>query len=133
MDNIYLGDISEDDKDDYINLQKETWVNPKKLEGENDSRVWEGKLADESFISVITDGGNILGFCGIKNNYSLYPEMEIELFKKYQHKGFGFKALQLLAEKTKAFYDSNIFSARVMPDNYPCILLMRKMGASLLE
>ena len=129
MDNIYLRDISENDKDDYIKLQEETWINPKRLEGENASSVWENKLADESINSVITDGKNVIGFCGIKKNHSLYPEMEIEIFKKYQHNGFGFKALQLLMEKTKAIYDSNIFSARVMPDNYPCILLMRKIGA----
>lgn len=129
MGNVYLRDVSNDDKDNYIKLQRETWVNPKSLDDENAIIVWERMLNDEYIKCAICAEKQVLGFCGIKNNTDVYPEIEIEIFKKYQHKGIGYRAVELLLRWDDDSREDTVFISRVMADNYPCILLMKKMGA----
>ena len=128
MENITIRDICGNDKEEYIKLQKEMWIKPENIDGDQE-KLWEMKLEDEQINCTITDGNTIYGFCGVKRKVDVYPEVEIEIFKEYAHKGIGSYALTLLLERGAKEKGFRTFIAKVSPDNYPSILLFRKLGA----
>lgn len=58
MENITIRDICGNDKEEYIKLQKETWINPQNIDGDEE-KLWEMKLEDEQINCTITDGNTI--------------------------------------------------------------------------
>ncbi len=128
MKNVTIRDICETDKESYFKLQKEIWIASENVDRDRE-QLWKMKLEDEQINCTITDGETIYGFCGIKRKVDTYPEVEIELFKKYIHKGIGYRAIILLLEKGANEKGFKTFIAKAAPDNYPSILLFRKAGA----
>lgn len=128
MEHIIIRDICEEDKERYFKLQKEIWISPQRVDKDR-AQIWKMKLEDEQINCAIMDGKTVYGFCGIKKEVETYPEVEIEILKEYIHRGIGYKALTLLLEKSYHEKGFQTFIAKVSPDNYPSILLFRKVGA----
>lgn len=58
MENITIRDICGNDKEEYIKLQKEMWIKPENIDGDQE-KLWEMKLEDEQINCTITDGNTI--------------------------------------------------------------------------
>ena len=129
--NVILRHIEEADNDSYIELEKETWVEVNLLEDENEAdKVWVNTFTMKTEITYTILGNNeICGFCSIKHIDQDEKEISIEIFKCFQHQGVGYQALKILLEICEKEYHMKSVKSKVYPDNYPSILLMRKVGA----
>ncbi len=128
--NVRLRHIEESDKDSYIELEKETWVGDGLLEGENNAdQVWTGIFMKTEITYTILANAEISGFCTIKHIDQDEKEIAIEIFTRFRHQGIGYQALKLLMEICEKEYHMKSVKSKVYPDNYPSILLMRKLGA----
>ena len=128
--NVRLRHIEENDKDSYIELEKETWVGDKLLEDDNNAdKVWAGIFMKTEITYTILANAEISGFCTIKHIDQDEKEIAIEIFKRFRHQGIGYQAVKLLLEICEKEYHMKSVKSKVYPDNYPSILLMRKIGA----
>lgn len=128
---VRLRHIEEADKDSYIELEKETWVEVNLFKDENEAdKVWANTFTRETEITyTILENTEICGFCSIKHIDQDEKEISIEIFKRFQHQGVGYQALKILLEICEKEYHMKSVKSKVYPDNYPSILLMRKIGA----
>lgn len=129
--NIRLRELQPEDKDLYISLQREYWVNKKTLDDvETQNSLWQD-LQEEKRINYViaAPDGEFRGFCGVKNKYSDVPEIEIEILEKFTGQGMGYPAVILLLKELEKKTGKTCYLARVAPDNYPSIKLMQKCGA----
>lgn len=126
--NVKLRHIEEADKDSYIELEKETWVEFNLLEDENEAdKVWANTFTMKTEITyTILENNEICGFCSIKHIDQDEKEISIEIFKCFQHQGVGYQALKILLEICEKEYHMKSVKSKVYPDNYPSILLMRR-------
>ncbi len=129
--NIRLRELRPDDKDLYISLQREYWVNKKALDDvKMRNGLWQD-LQEEKRINYViaAPDGEFRGFCGVKNKYSDIPEIEIEILEKFTGQGMGYPAMCLLLKELMEKTGKTCFLTKVIPDNYPSIRLMQKCGA----
>lgn len=127
---VRLRKIKETDKDKYIELQRETWVAVNLLNNQSEKDVlWKGLFTENEKNYAILADDEICGFCAIKHMDGEEQEISIELYKRFQHKGIGYLALKELLTICEEEYHMKSVISKVFPDNYPSILLMRKVGA----
>lgn len=132
--NIILRKLQDTDKDTYFALAKETWVNKKLLQDPSQIDLsWKTMFCDTETHYAIVKKGEICGFCSILHFDRELQEIGIELFKIFQHQGIGYAALTQLLEICKSEYHLQKVHSKVYPDNYPSILLMRKVGGLPLK
>lgn len=128
--NIQLRKLQESDREKYISLQRETWVNGTALdEKKMQDILWNDMFTDNEANFAIIRDCEICGFCAIKNPNKDNPEISIELYERYQNQGIGYLAILKLLEICQKEYHLNKVRSKVYADNYPSILLMRKVGA----
>lgn len=127
---VKLRKIQDSDKDTYIKLQKETWINKKNLESEEQNdRLWSLMFSDTEVHYAVLVKDQICGFVSVMKLDKEIQELGIELFTEFQHQGIGYQAVVRLLEICKNHYHMQKIHSRVYADNYPSILLMRKLGA----
>lgn len=128
---IRLRGLKPEDRDLYILLQREYWVNKKALdEVETQDGLWQGLQEEKRINHVITvPDGEFYGFCGVKDKYLDIPEIEIEILEKYTGQGIGYAAMRLLLRELGERTGKTRYLTEVIPDNYPSIKLMQKCGA----
>ena len=132
--NIILRKLQDNDKDTYFSLAKETWVNKKGLQDPSQIDLsWKTMFCKTETHYAILKEGEICGFCSIIHFDREIQEIGIELFKVFQHQGIGYTALTQLLEICKNEYHMQRVHSKVYPDNYPSVLLMRKVGALPLK
>ena len=128
---IKLRELRTEDKEQYISLQREYWVNKRALdEEEMQNGLWKDLQEEKRINFVIAmPGDKFCGFCGAKDRYSDMPEIEIEIFEKFTGQGIGYQAIRDLLKELKKQTGKTCYLTRVISDNYPSIKLMQKCGA----
>lgn len=127
--NIRLRKIQESDKETYIELANEIWVNKKALQDkEHNDSFWKSMFSNTEIHYAILMGEQICGFASVMKLDKEVQELGIELFEKFHHQGIGYAAVVRLLEICKDEYHMQKIQSKVYADNYPSILLMRKIG-----
>ena len=70
-----------------------------------------------------------MGYCYGKHMENEIPELAIEILQKSQGQGIGKSSLLDLMERLYQDTGKQLFEARIFPDNYPCLGLMKSCGA----
>ncbi len=126
---IELRKIQDSDKETYIKLAKEIWVNKKALQNEeHNDGFWKNMFSDKEVHYAILRGDQICGFASVMKLDKEVQELGVELFEEFRHQGIGYKAVVRLLEICKDKYHMQKIQSKVYADNYPSILLMRKLG-----
>ena len=127
---IKLRKLQDSDKEMYIKLSKEIWINKKALQDEErNDRFWKCIMFSNTEVHYAILGENqICGFASVMKLDKEVQELGVELFEKFHHQGIGYKAVVKLLEVCKSEYHMQNIQSKVYADNYPSILLMRKLG-----
>ena len=129
--NIKLRKLQDSDKETYFELENETWVNKRMLQNEEaNDRSWKAMFSDTEAHYTILMGDQICGFASILRLGEEVQEFGLELFEKFRHQGIGYAALVRLLEICKNEYHVKELHSKVYPDNFPSILLMRKIAGT---
>lgn len=127
--NIELRKLQDSDKETYIKLENETWVNSKALQDEeHNDRLWKSMFSDTEIHYAVLMENQICGFVSIMKLDKEVQELAVELFEEYRHKGIGYAALVQLLEICKKEYKIKNIQSKVYADNFPSILLMKRIG-----
>ncbi len=128
---IRLRKLRTEDKEQYILLQREYWVDKRALDEKRmQDNLWQ-ELQEEkriNFVIMMLDE-KFCGFCGAKDKYADIPEVEIEIFEEFTGRGIGCQAMDILLKELKEQTGKTRYLTRVISDNYPSIKLMQKCGA----
>lgn len=128
---IKLRKLKASDKEAYVKLENEVWVNKKMLQDEeHNDRLWKGMFSDNEIHYAVLMENQICGFVSVMKIDKEVQELGVELFETYRHKGIGYSALVQLLEICKKEYNIKKLQSKVYADNYPSILLMRKIGGT---
>lgn len=126
---IELRKIKDSDREIYMELANEVWVNKKLLQDEKQfDSFWETIFSDTEMHYAILMEHQICGFASIMKLDKEVQEIGIELFQKYHHQGIGYAALTQLLQICKREYHILKVQSKVYADNFPSILLMKKIG-----
>lgn len=126
---IELRKIKDTDREIYIELANEVWVNKKLLQDEkHNDLLWKTMFSNTEIHYAILMEHQICGFVSIMKLDKEVQEMGIELFQKYHHQGIGYIALTQLLQICKREYNILKVQSKVYADNFPSILLMKKIG-----
>ena len=126
---IELRKIKDIDREIYIELANEVWVNKKMLQDEkHNDLLWKTMFSDTEMHYAILMKHQICGFASIMKLDKEVQEIGIELFRKYHHQGIGYIALTQLLQICKREYNILKIQSKVYADNFPSILLMKKIG-----
>ena len=129
--NIELRKLLDSDKETYFELANETWVNKRMLQDEEaNDRSWKAMFSDTEAHYAVLMGDQICGFVSILRLGEEVQEFGLELFEKYRHQGIGYAALVRLLEICEKEYHVKELHSKVYSDNFPSILLMRKIGGT---
>ena len=132
--NIELRKLLDSDRETYFELENETWVNKRMLQDEEaNDRSWKAMFADTEAHYAVLMGDQICGFASILKLGEEVQEFGLELFERFRHQGIGYAALVRLLEICKNEYHVKKLRSKVYPDNFPSILLMRKIGGTPYE
>lgn len=126
-----LREPCEEYKDGYFELCKETYVIKEQLEDEDYRRVsWEilFKVGVLLFIIEKTTN-NFCGYVQLKHIDSDQPEIGIELLKKYQHQGIGYRTIRLMLNKAQQVHPVSSYKIKIYNDNISSQKLFEKLGA----
>ncbi len=121
----------EEDRPNYIKLQKENTIMPRAYEIEGFEDVIWGEMSEEkAFYTTIRRKSDnaYLGYCGIKNIYKDELELAIELLKDYHRRGYGSQALQLFMEQVSISSGIRSFKALVDGENVASQAMCEKIG-----
>lgn len=128
---IELRKLQDSDKETYIKLENEIWVNRKALQDEeHNDRLWKSMFSDTEIHYTVLMENHICGFVSITKLDKEVQELGVEFFEKYRHKGIGYAALVQFLEICKKEYKIKNIQSKVYADNFPSILLMRKIGGT---
>lgn len=121
----------ETDREDYLKLCVEIFCMPNIYEDEQFKEIlWQAVLKENLAVFIINKTNN--EFCGyvvLKNYISDTPEIGIDLLKKYQNKGIGYRMVKLLMETTYKIHKVKYFIVRIYSDNLHSQNLYKKFGA----
>lgn len=129
--NIVLNEIGEEERKDYIKLQKEDVIFAKKFETkELEDLLWDTVTNHHSFyVSIRHKSDNsFIGYCGIKNIRKDEKELVIEIRKNCQKKGYAAEALTLFMHKLHEEKEFTKFKALVDVENTASQSLCEKIG-----
>lgn len=126
---VELRKLQDSDKEVYIELANEIWVNKKILQDEvHNNRFWEDMFSDTEIHYAILMGNQICGFASIMKLDKEVQELGLELFERYHHQGIGYATFVQLLKICKDEYHMKKIQTKIYADNFPSILLMRKIG-----
>lgn len=127
--NVELRKLQESDKKVYIELANEIWVNKKRLQDEvHNNRFWKDMFSDTEMHYAILMRNQICGFASIMKLDKEVQELGLDLFERYHHQGIGYAASVQLLKICKDEYHMEKIQVKIYADNFPSILLMRKIG-----
>ena len=99
---VILRQVQDLDKDSFIQLQKETSMMKSMLKEESfRTMIWNEHTQPKSLMLTVETGGEYAGYCGIHNLANENWEIGIELLKKHQCKGIGYKAISAMLTEIK--------------------------------
>lgn len=128
---VKLRKLQDSDKETYIKLANELWVNKKMLQNEKENdNFWKCMFSDTEIHYTILMDNQICGFVSVMKLDKEVQELGVELFEKFRHRGIGYSAVVQLLEICKNEYHMHKIQSKVYADNYPSILLMRKIGGA---
>ena len=128
--NIVLRKVTENDREMFLALQKET--SPMKsmfCREEFCLMLWKEHIQDKALMVTIVAEGEYAGYCGINNLSRKQWEIAIELRKKWRRQGIGYAALHIFLSELKARLQRNTFRIKIDPENYASQQLFEKLGA----
>ena len=129
--NIELRRLQDSDKEAYIKLENEVWVKKKALQDEeHNDRLWKSLFSDTEIYYTVLVENQICGFVSITKLDKEVQELGLEFFEEYRHKGIGYAALVQFLEICKKEHKIMNIQSKVYADNFPSILLMRKIGGT---
>lgn len=129
--NIKLRKLQDTDKEACIKLENEVWANKKALQDEeHNDRLWKSMFSDTEIHYAVLMENQICGFVSITKLDKDVQELGIEFFEEYRHKGIGYSALVQFLGICKEEYKIKDIQSKVYADNFPSILLMRKVGGT---
>lgn len=129
--NIELRKLQDSDKEAYIKLENEILVNKKVLKDEeHNDKLWKSMFSDTEIHYTVLMEDQICGFVSITKLDKKVQELGIEFLKEYCHKGIGYAALVQFLKICKEEYKIKNIQSKVYADNFPSILLMRKIGCT---
>lgn len=138
LDTVYENDVfslvpitTEALAEQYLEVRIEDAFLPSLYEDETARQTeMEEVLEDRTFYcGIISKGAGVFtGYCGINNIFAETPELAIAILKKYQHKGYGFEALNAFMKTVKEMTGIAHFIAKVDPENAASRQLMIKLG-----
>ena len=126
---IILRALSEDDKEDYMNLQKTLSFNDKIYEIEDFYRfTWKLAMESDHLILVILEKrtNRFIGQIMLKNLEEETPEIGIDIVEPFRRKGFGYAAISLFTTALKERFNLQCFLIRVYNDNAASQALIHK-------
>lgn len=127
---VYIREVKEIDRDQFIELKKETCIMKSMLKEESYRKMmWNEHIQDKSMMFTIEVDGEYTGYCGINNLSCEDWEISIELLKKFRNKGIGYTAISIMLSEIKSRLSINKFIIRISPDNYASQRLFEKLGA----
>lgn len=127
---VVLRKVTEDDREMFLELQKETSVMKSMLKEEGYRlMLWNEHLQDKSLMVTIEVDGEYAGYCGINNLSREHWEIAIELRKKWRKQGIGYTALNIFLSEMNSRIQRNEFRIKIDPDNYASQGLFEKLGA----
>lgn len=126
---IELRKMKDTDREIYLELANEVWVNKKLLQDEkHNDLLWKTMFSNTEMHYAVLMEHQICGFVSIMKLDKEVQEIGIELFRKYHHQGIGYIALTQLLQICKREYNILKIQSKVYADNFPSILLVKKMG-----
>lgn len=127
---ISLRKVRETDRENFIELQKETSMIKSMLKEESGCMMlWNEHIQDKSLMATIEVNGEYVGYCGINNLLQEQWEIAIELRKKWRCKGVGYAAINTLLFAIKSRIHKNEFRVKINADNYASQRLFEKLDA----
>lgn len=127
--NVELRKLQNTDKEAYIKLENETWVNNKALQDKkHNDRLWKSMFSDTEIHYAVLMESQVCGFISITKLDKEVQELGVEFLEEYRRKGIGYAALVQFLKICKEEYKIKNIQSKVYADNFPSILLMRKIG-----
>ena len=125
-----LRPLQEKDRKRYALLQQEVWITLNALDESIEEKNWKEAIALAEYTYAIADeNDDFIGHCYGKHMDRKVPELAIEIMQAFQGQGIGKIALSELLERLYEETGKTQYEARVFPDNYPCLGLMRSCSA----
>lgn len=129
--NVSIRRVQDTDKEKFLELQKETCIVKSMLKEEAyQNMVWNEHVQDKSMMFTIEADGEYAGYCGINNLSCENWEIAIELLRKFQKQGVGYRAIAIMLSEIKARLGVDKFRAKIYSDNYASQHLVEKLGAT---
>lgn len=128
---ICLRMVQESDKNNFLELQKETCIVKSMFKEESyQNMMWDEHIQDKSMMFTIEVDGEYAGYCGINNLSRENWEIAIELLSRFRNKGIGYTAIGIMLSEIKARLGVDCFRAKIDADNYASQRLFEKLGAT---
>lgn len=136
-DDILLRGCREEDKEKYYETMRQNSKLANRLHSTEDAVNvdWKDVMGDNEFCcSIIRKSDQqYLGFIKLHDTRKNLWEIGMEFQKEYQRKGYGTKAVALFLPAVSEITGKTQFQAFIDPENEPCQVLMKRIGASLID
>lgn len=127
---LLLRDVSDSDKDGYLQLQQTYSSFRSLLQDERYcEKIWRDHTDHTALILSITEDGEYVGYCGIKDLSKDQWEIAIELLPQCTHQGIGSTVISAMLDAIKERFDIADFRVRIDPTNLASQGLFEKLGA----
>ena len=129
-DEVILREVSEHDKEPFIELQQQYFFLKSMLKDEACyDMLWNEHREDKALMCSIEVNGVYVGYCGIKNLLNNQWEIAIEILKDWTNQGIGYVAIRAFVEAVKIRMGVSEFRVRIDPGNIASQKLFEKLGA----
>lgn len=127
---LLLRDVSDSDKNGYLQLQQEYSSLRSLLQDERYcEKIWRDHTDHTALILAIEKNGAYVGYCGIKDLSKEQWEIAIELLPKWTHQGIGSFVISAMLDALKNRLSADNFRIRIDPTNTASQGMFEKLGA----
>lgn len=127
---IVLRKPIDSDRDGFLRLQQEYSSLRSLLKDDGYcTRIWNGHNENTALMLSITQNGEYIGYCGIKDLAQKPWEIAIELLPEWTHHKIGTTAVSAMLDAVKERLDVVDFSVKIDPTNTASQGLFEKLGA----
>ncbi|MDO5424043.1 MAG: GNAT family N-acetyltransferase [Eubacteriales bacterium] len=125
--------VSEEDKENYIKLLKETTFMPKFYDNQMYCDImWKGAMEGNTReFSIFDKNENYCGNIVIKYSWTEHPEIGIDIVGRYRNQGIAPKAIKMLARKAYEEHPVPYYFLRVSSQNLHSKHVIEKLGGVL--
>lgn len=127
---LLLRNTVDSDRDSFLRLQREYSALRSLLEEDGYcSLIWRDHNDNTALMLSITENGEYVGYCGIKDLSKKPWEIAIELLPEWTHRGIGTTVITAMLDAVKERLGVVDFRVRIDPANIASQNLFEKLGA----